>query len=376
MSIPIRIHPFFWVLAALIGWLSTSNLLLTVVWMAVIFISVLVHEYGHASAALFFGQKATINLVALGGATQREGAKIKLWQEFLVVLNGPIFGFLLCALAFSLQKIFAESLSPMIFYTLSIAVYINFFWTIFNLLPVHPLDGGKLVQIVLEAMFGVPGIKFAVIASLFLSFILGLLSFAYGFFFIGSLFFFLMFENYQYYSSMKSMTQNDRNENITAQMKAADTAMKSGNFNEASGILEKVRNESGPGITNTLATQMLSLIFFRERRYSEAYDLVYSIKNKMTPEFLKSAQRIAYEAKQFDVAIEWGKTAFREIPDYEIAVINALSHAYKREAEPASGWLLAAYHEGCPDFRALLKQKEFDAIRSDPSFKKTEALSN
>ncbi len=35
----------------------------------------------------------------------------------------------------------------------------NLFWTIVNLLPVLPLDGGQLLRIVLEAAFGVKDLR-------------------------------------------------------------------------------------------------------------------------------------------------------------------------------------------------------------------------
>ena len=39
------------------------------IWVFVIFISILVHEFGHALTACYFGQKPRIELVAFGGLT-------------------------------------------------------------------------------------------------------------------------------------------------------------------------------------------------------------------------------------------------------------------------------------------------------------------
>src|ERR1700727_855793 len=95
-KIPVLVHPLFWVLAFLIGWLNTSSILLTLVWVGIIVISVLIHELGHALTAVAFGQQAQIELMGFGGLTHRRGGKkLKLWQEFLIVLNGPLAGFAL-----------------------------------------------------------------------------------------------------------------------------------------------------------------------------------------------------------------------------------------------------------------------------------------
>ncbi|MBM3191343.1 MAG: stage IV sporulation protein FB, partial [Chlamydiae bacterium] len=93
VSIPIRISPMFWLTAAIIGWINSQSLIGTVIWIVIIFVSILVHEYGHALMARAFGQFPRIELVAFGGVTYPEGPAISLGKEFLVVLNGPLFSF-------------------------------------------------------------------------------------------------------------------------------------------------------------------------------------------------------------------------------------------------------------------------------------------
>jgi len=99
-KIPVTISPFFWLLAAFIGFMGTGNIQGTLIWMVVIIASVLVHEFGHALTALFFGQKVRVQLVAFGGMTERQGPKLKLWQEFLITLNGPLAGLMMQVLLF------------------------------------------------------------------------------------------------------------------------------------------------------------------------------------------------------------------------------------------------------------------------------------
>ncbi len=93
--IPITIYPTFWLFAALIGYLNSGSLIGTLIWIGIIFVSVLFHEFGHALTALLFGQHPRIELVALGGLTYHDGQKLPFWKQFFIVLDGPIFGFLL-----------------------------------------------------------------------------------------------------------------------------------------------------------------------------------------------------------------------------------------------------------------------------------------
>ena len=178
--VPIVIHPFFWVLAFFIGWVNTFTFSGTVIWMVVILISVLVHEMGHALMGLSFGQKARIELVGFGGMTVREGPKLKLWQEFLVVFCGPFAGIALFLSALYLSEVIPERFH--VFYmALRITALVNLFWSVFNLIPVLPLDGGHLMRIALEGAFGYRGVKI----SLFLGILLAM-----------ALAFFLPFPNY------------------------------------------------------------------------------------------------------------------------------------------------------------------------------------
>src|SRR5579883_1974403 len=93
--IPVLIRPTFWLFAAIIAFIYGRTLWGTLIWTGIIFVSVLFHEYGHALTAMFFGRKPRIEIVALGGLTMHDGEKLSAWKQFLIVLNGPLFGLLL-----------------------------------------------------------------------------------------------------------------------------------------------------------------------------------------------------------------------------------------------------------------------------------------
>src|SRR5580692_10894316 len=87
-KIPVAISPAFWIFAALIGYLWTGTFLGALIWVGIIFVSVLFHEFGHALTALLFGKKPRIELVALGGLTYHDGDKLPFWKQFFITLNG------------------------------------------------------------------------------------------------------------------------------------------------------------------------------------------------------------------------------------------------------------------------------------------------
>ncbi len=162
-NIPISILPSFWILALFIGWMNSTTVEGIAIWVIVIFFSVLIHELGHALCALACGQKVRIELGTFGGVTIRFGNQASRGKEFLIVLTGPLFGFLLAGFAYLMLPLFqAGTLSHYLF---DVFLWANLFWTILNLLPIHPLDGGKLLAIACDTLFGKAGVRFSYFVS-------------------------------------------------------------------------------------------------------------------------------------------------------------------------------------------------------------------
>ena len=86
-KIPVTIHPTFFLIAAVIGYLNSMSLIGTIIWFGINLVSVLIHEFGHAITAKLFGLAPRIELVAMGGLTYHEGGKLPYWKQFFIVFN-------------------------------------------------------------------------------------------------------------------------------------------------------------------------------------------------------------------------------------------------------------------------------------------------
>jgi Zn-dependent protease len=145
---PVRVHPLFWVLAALLGasWLDAGVVFL-LIWVAIAFVSILVHEFGHALAFRWFGTNSHIVLYSFGGLAVPWAEVRRRWQRIVVSLAGPAAGFLLCAAVY-----FSNYFRPWAGTSLYVAALyaglfsVNLYWGIMNLLPVWPLDGGQVSE--------------------------------------------------------------------------------------------------------------------------------------------------------------------------------------------------------------------------------------
>jgi stage IV sporulation protein FB len=175
-GIPVRVHPLFWLMALVFG-ASSGDPLQLLIWIVAVFLSVLIHELGHALAMRLYGQSSQIVLYAAGGLTMpgqvRWGgalASVSLTpnQEIVISLAGPGAGFLLAALiligsvaagsSIIMTTIFGLIPFPVVVLPIggqianSIVMtflWVNIFWGLINLLPVYPLDGGHVTRYVL-----------------------------------------------------------------------------------------------------------------------------------------------------------------------------------------------------------------------------------
>ena len=108
----------------------------------------LIHELGHFYAMKFFGYKDTsIFFIPLfGAAAKGEKENVTAFQEFIVSMAGPLPGMLI-ALAIGVFMFMDPSLMENAL--LKEYAVMSFALNYFNLLPIYPLDGGKVVQTLL-----------------------------------------------------------------------------------------------------------------------------------------------------------------------------------------------------------------------------------
>ncbi len=150
---PVAVHWMFWLIAALLAGVADANspegLQAVLVRIAVIFVSVLWHEMGHALVMRKFGEQPSILLYGLGGLAMGSGWRSR-WQQIWISLAGPLAGFLLAAVVWMLLQVlyvksFLVAVAAITF------LWVNIVWSAVNLLPIIPLDGGRISEAVLAS---------------------------------------------------------------------------------------------------------------------------------------------------------------------------------------------------------------------------------
>ncbi|MEX1229077.1 MAG: hypothetical protein WEB58_02480 [Planctomycetaceae bacterium] len=165
-DIPIRVHPIFWATAAYLSWIP-ERLDLTFVRMLCVFFAVLAHELGHALVNKFYGWRSEIVLEFFGGYATT--TRHSYGRNIVVCAAGPLVGlsiWALCRLAVIIlndRRIYPGELAAE---AIEFSLFINFFWSVMNLTPVFPLDGGQIARNFLMWFFPRDGALYSVNLSI------------------------------------------------------------------------------------------------------------------------------------------------------------------------------------------------------------------
>jgi membrane-associated protease RseP (regulator of RpoE activity) len=211
-GIPVRIHPYFWLVGVFLGY-NAGSLVGVLIWIAALFVAILVHELGHALVMRHFGLRPWITLHGMGGLAsydprQMSYSRANTWiRQILIDVAGVCAGFLLAlavigaCLAFGCTFILfvgsgtglAVQLSahvpcyvgvvhgvsitglhvtldgipvPVLSQLLNSLLWICFIWGLVNLLPIYPLDGGQISREVFLRFSSLSGIRNSLILSM------------------------------------------------------------------------------------------------------------------------------------------------------------------------------------------------------------------
>lgn len=152
-GIPVCVQPFFWISLLIIGGAldadSPDAVMKIALFVIAGFISILIHELGHALTARRFGAFSEITLHAFGGFAAYSGVRMTRLQNFLVTAAGPALQIVLgLAVRFALAQ-GLPFIQPNGIYFLVVLAWISIAWALLNLLPVVPLDGGRMLDAIL-----------------------------------------------------------------------------------------------------------------------------------------------------------------------------------------------------------------------------------
>lgn len=178
-GIRVTIQPTLWLMLAVLGGVfslpMTGDVLGVAVFVLAGLLCLLTHEMGHALVGKRLGGGAPeICLAWLGGACNNPDARLTRTEGVLMTIAGPAASVLLGLAATALLGVYINSVpaacyialhslagvvhqetwelgSLYLIYFCIALIQLSFWWSVFNLLPVFPLDGGQIMHGLMES---------------------------------------------------------------------------------------------------------------------------------------------------------------------------------------------------------------------------------
>ena len=187
LGVPVRVSPWFWLATAILGYsLTKQDPRLLFIWAVAVFVSILVHEMGHALVMRHYGEYPRVVLYLMGGLAIGGGSRSSI-EQVVISAAGPVIQLLLAALCIVLVRLSGHDYPENVpFWDNCLVRYyrprprttalpesemfpgfmlwINVWWALINLLPVYPLDGGQISRSLLNLWRPRDGIRLSLSA--------------------------------------------------------------------------------------------------------------------------------------------------------------------------------------------------------------------
>lgn len=127
-------------------WFFFIFLMAPISWGIAIFLSVLIHEMAHAYVANLLGWRVFGIKVDLFTGSAAVDTNIPEKDSIPVVAAGPLSNLLFAIIVLLVTSFVGSDINPTVFKFLNDLFVVNLILFIFNLLPIYPMDGGRIVK--------------------------------------------------------------------------------------------------------------------------------------------------------------------------------------------------------------------------------------
>ncbi|MDP1609050.1 MAG: M50 family metallopeptidase [Chlamydiales bacterium] len=303
----------------------------------VLSLSLLIHEYGHALAAIKCGREPQIILEAFGGYVSYPNRGLHEKYRFFITLCGPLFTALLIGVSYYFFKshVFTSYWVNCFFYYM---MKLNTYLLIVNLAPLPPLDGGQMAGYVLRRFFGEE-------RGAFFGFLLGMVAALVGaVYFLAQqsvvfacVFLFYGMKNFQAYRSRPVKSKG----NLFSQLNEAMGLLAGKELDMAQKSFRKLIRSNDESIRNR-ALEGLAEALQQQGKPKEAYDLLRTSDVSKLKEGKWLLCKLASQEKNYHLVAEYAHEIYELRPTFETALLNAKAYSSLQDIVLAEGWLHTA----------------------------------
>lgn len=357
------VRPSYWIVALPSAFYFAQGRWETAgIFVALIILFIWVHEAGHCLAFIACGSSTSIELWAFGGFAH--GGIIHGWRWTAVLCAGPLAGILfgMALMALNRQGI-APQLPDSVWYLAKLSVLFN----LFNLLPILPMDGGKIAVGLIDGKIGTKADIYVNLLSILLTVILGVISVglwkrqAIPFLMLLIGFYTIQFRDY-WEASGSLARRKDGAASLGLDDAERDLGQK--RFKAAITRLLSIRESAHSDSLRRESSALLARAYEAAGDYERAYEALKSFSVRLEGKSVYDFQRIAVAAKRYDESLALGEKIFQGMPRPATALLIARAYAGKNDEKKALAWLGKGKHAGEKEIEEVLAASEFDELRA------------
>ncbi|HEY1908875.1 MAG TPA: site-2 protease family protein [Myxococcaceae bacterium] len=365
--ITVLVHPAHFLVGLLFGLTSMGELgpnatpaakgILILTWIVVVFVSVLVHELGHALAFRAFGYASTVRLIMFGGVTTPATDAPLTWGKDVVsTLAGPIFGAGLGVLCWWASRSF--SMSEDLYRALRLAAAANAGWAVLNLLPILPMDGGRVSRALLARVFGRGGVIAALGIGVLTCAGLALLVYRGG----GDpvLLVFLLLFGFQNFQALMTLWRSEPEAPPPSQLAEAEALFRAGKLDDARNLASSLLRQEIPVSTRSRIHHLLGWVALKEGEGRRALDEFSQVQGRpIEPQAIAAAfslvgddaralplwEQAARQSRDPTILHEWAGALLRHGDPQAAAALPGVDLATAYERAERVAFLRGAYSE-------------------------------
>ncbi len=218
-GIRLAVHVTFFLLLAFVAWQGWQDggwagLVWQVILVSAFFVCVVLHELGHSLTARRYGVNVPrILLMPIGGMAEFDHVPRRPSAEFLITIAGPAVNFAIAALLLPFVWRYVLGADDVAEYSTAETFTVLFEWNLvmgfFNLLPIYPMDGGRILRSILALWLPyLNATWWAVTVTRFLAPVFSFIAFYYlGWKMLGILFIFIFFAGNAEYRVLRRREQ-------------------------------------------------------------------------------------------------------------------------------------------------------------------------
>ena len=298
-GIPTTVQLGFWFGCVLLGYptLRGPHKFTMLVWIGVVFFSIMIHELGHAFAMMRYGLRPEITLHMLGGLTSSHGmTRLSRSRRIFISFAGPLAGFIFYGLLIGVQALLPDLVRvgpdpSTAEIALSFAIYqlewVNLWWGLVNLIPVLPLDGGHILEDILGPRRAKITATLSLVAGILVVIVcvtreppMWFIAFIFGMCTVQSYQRFRMASDAQSHAKPKKKKKPEEPvaPEIAEQLLLAKDALADDRYDEAGSLAEKIIEAKPPRAVRVEALDVLGWAHLLEGRAEEAARVVAAIQ--------------------------------------------------------------------------------------------------